>query len=188
MKMKINPIDWVKIALSKKNEYDKYLEKGDFSEEAFFKLMEKRKQKFMDSTIDYIKKMPFRIEKKDYIIELQRNTGIYRLFIPTNLDTTSWCWITNYISELFDVNIQTDKDKNTFFIKDYFGINNFHLSHLFDDVTEKDEIEWKENNIVITPNVIEKDAEYLITKINIFLKIIDKIYFRVKEEAFLKEK
>jgi len=193
VKIKTNPVNWIQKFFEQKTEYDKYLEKGDFSLEAFNELLDKTNKNtrfsHIQHTVSLIRSMEWTIVRDDYTIEFQKNTGTYRLSIPTNLNSTSLHWVTNYICELFDINIQTDKDKQTFFVRNYDGGNYFHLSHLFDKVDDKIDYDtWLKYNVIPNPFEIEKDAKWIISKVNAFLKMIDSIVARIDGEIRLSKR
>jgi len=187
MKIKLNPIEWAKMAFEKQNEYDKYLKNGVFTIVEFNKLLDKaidinKNRPFVLQTIDKIKKLNYIFAREDYKICFQLNTGTYRLYIPTNIEASKYYWATNYICEIFDIKIQTDNDKKTYFIKNYDGLGYFQIKNLFDIPNDIDEKTWLEYNKIPDINYIDNDANYLINKVNIFIRMLDSIYNRTIEE------
>lgn len=135
MNEKINKdsINYVELAEKAKNEYDRYLEKADFTPKAFEELLSKvdnpRKQELLNlSRILIINSVS---------IKLDYATGTYVAYIPTSIGSGEYFWIYNYLHDIFDVEFMKGKDGD-YLVKKFDDFDMLRLSDFFFELTEED--------------------------------------------------
>jgi len=170
MKLNKKPMDYVRIVKKKETQYDKYLNDGEFSREDFLQLLKKSKSLRKKELIN-AKPM---ITGKGYNIKLKYSDGIYILYIYVSKGVKRYSNIFDEIEKMFELT-RTEIDKETYFTAKFDGFSVLTLRDLFMRYKSKEDKRVFDGKMVPSEEYLRNEAGKLITKVNAFFLILEKI-------------
>ena len=168
IKINKNPIDY---AEKYKDDYQRYLEKGDYNKKTMTKLLSRKK----DNRKKELLSQGDECKKDGYMIVFQYSTGTYRAYIDVDLMLSSknW-WLFDDIVYIFGLKKRTS-DNVTQLVKDYDDYKILKLVDFFvKKKTAKDRKLFKDK-VVLNKEDILRDVKDIVSRVGRFVKLVKKL-------------